>query len=187
MSCYLLYLGLAKEYPQLHHHTVLMPDRYRELVREVFDGQGLPSDLALYVHAPSRTDRTLAPAGGESIYVLAPVPHLDRGISWSQADPILRDRIIHYLEHDFGLTDLERSIVVERHFTPEDFATRLRSWQGAAFSIEPTLVQSAYFRPHNRQSDVAGLYLVGAGTHPGAGLPGTLLSAEITARLITEE
>ncbi len=91
---------------------------------------------------------------------------------------------MRYLEHQFGLTELQRSIVVERRFTPADFATRLGSRQGAAFSIEPTLDQSAYFRPHNRQSDVSGLYLVGAGTHPGAGLPGTLLSAEITAGLI---
>ncbi|MFN0070372.1 MAG: phytoene desaturase family protein [Chloroflexota bacterium] len=184
MSCYLIYLGLSRQYAQLRHHTVIMPDRYQEMIREVFDGQGLPNELALYVHAPTRTDPSLAPPGGESLYILAPVPHLGHGINWAKADQPFRDRIMNYLEHNFGLEDLERSIVVERRFNPTDFATRLRSWQGAAFSIEPTLLQSAYFRPHNRQSEVPGLYLVGAGTHPGAGLPGTLLSAEITSGLI---
>jgi phytoene desaturase len=184
MSCFLLYLGVRRTYPQLRHHTVIMPDRYEALIRDIFDGYGLPADLALYLHTPTRTDPALAPPGCESLYVLMPVPHLGRGIDWDRDGQTLRDRIIDYLEHDFGLTDLSTSIAVERRFTPVDFARRYKSWRGSAFSIEPILTQSAYLRPHNRVSKPAGLYLVGAGTHPGAGLPGALLSAEITAGLI---
>jgi phytoene desaturase len=187
MSCYLLYFGVRRTYDKLAHHTVLMPDRYAELIREVFDGRGLPKDLSLYLHAPTKSDKSLAPPGCESLYVLAPVPHLGRGVNWREMDQRFRDRIVRYLEHEFGLEDLEANIAVERRFTPRDFATRLRSWRGSAFSIEPTLAQSAYFRPHNRSGDVPGLYLVGAGTHPGAGLPGALLTADITAKLVLED
>jgi len=139
------------------------------------------------MHTPTRTDPTMAPPGCESLYALAPVPHLGRGIDWNHAGDVLRARIIQALEEQVGLDDLESSIVVERRFTPVDFATDLRSHLGAAFSIEPTLLQSAYFRPHNRSRDLPGLYLVGAGTHPGAGLPGVLLSAKITSRLVQED
>jgi phytoene desaturase len=187
MSCFLLYLGVRRTYPQLRHHTVLMPDRYKELITDVFDGRGLPADLALYLHTPTRTDPSLAPPDCESLYILAPVPHLGRGIDWRTAGTALRNRIVQYLENDFGLEELSESIAVERQFTPLDFAGRFQSWRGSAFSIEPTLIQSAYLRPHNRLGSPSGLYLAGAGTHPGAGLPGTLLSAEITAGLIQEQ
>lgn len=187
MSCFLLYLGLNRQYPQLRHHTIFMPRHYRKLIHEIFDGRGLPADLALYLHTPTRTDLTLAPAGCESLYVLAPVPNLAHGIDWSSQAQVLRTRILHFLEHEAGLTGLAESIVVERQFTPLDFASELRSHLGAAFSIEPTLTQSAYFRPHNRSGALEGLYLVGAGTHPGAGIPGVLLSANLTSRLVTED
>lgn len=187
MSCFLLYLGLDRQYPeQLLHHTIVMGPRYRGLIRDIFDGHGLPPDMSLYLHAPTRSDPSMAPPGGESLYVLAPVPHLGHGIDWrSQAQPF-RDRIVRFLEHDFGLTGLEQSIRVERCFTPLDFRDDLSSYLGSAFSIEPTLLQSAWFRPHNVSEDISGLYLVGAGTHPGAGLPGVLLSAKITADLIAQ-
>ena len=187
MSCFLLYLGLDRQYPeQLLHHTIVMAPRYRGLVRDIFDGHGLPPDMSLYLHAPTRTDPSLAPPGGESLYVLAPVPHLGRGIDWQgQAQPF-RDRIVRFLEHDFGLHGLEQSIRVERRYTPLDFRDDLSSYLGSAFCIEPTLLQSAWFRPHNLSEDVDGLFLVGAGTHPGAGLPGVLLSASITSRLVQE-
>lgn len=186
MSCFLLYLGVKRQYPHLRHHTIIMPGQYRKLIHDIFDGQGLPEDLALYLHAPTRTDPTLAPAGCESLYILAPVPNLAHGIDWSREAQAFRDRIIHFLEHEAGLEDLTANIVVERRFTPLDFASELRSHLGAAFSIEPTLTQSAYFRPHNRSSSIDGLYLVGAGTHPGAGIPGVLLSAELTSRLVAD-
>ena len=187
MSCFLLYLGVNHQYTKLRHHTILMPDDYKKLLTEVFDGQGLPSDLAFYLHVPTKTDASMAPPGGESLYVLVPVPHLRRGIDWKIASGVLRDRVIRFLEHDFGLEQLEASIVTEHRFTPLDFQDQLGSWLGSAFSIEPTLFQSAYFRPHNRSSKVAGLYFVGAGTHPGAGIPGVLLSAQITSDLVISD
>jgi len=187
MSCFLMYLGLDRQYPeQLLHHTIVMAPRYRGLIRDIFDGRGLPPDMSLYLHAPTRTDPSMAPAGGESLYVLAPVPHLGRGIDWARAAQPFRDRIVHFLEHEFGLQGLARSIRVEHRYTPLDFRDDLSSYLGSAFSIEPTLLQSAWFRPHNLSEDVDGLFLVGAGTHPGAGLPGVLLSAKITSRLIQD-
>jgi phytoene desaturase len=184
MSCFLLYLGLNRRYESLRHHTIVMPARYRQMVTEVFDGPDLPTDLALYLHTPTRTDPDMAPPGGESLTVLAPVPHLGGRIDWRTAAGPFRDRIVRFLEDDLGLTGLAGSIVVEHQFTPLDFEAQLGGWLGAAFSIEPTLLQSAWFRPHNRSNEVPGLYLVGAGTHPGAGIPGVLLSAAITSRLV---
>lgn len=186
MSCFLLYLGLDRQYPQLLHHTIVMGPRYRGLIRDVFDGHGLPPDASLYLHAPSKSDPSMAPPGGESLYVLAPVPHLGRGIDWTRQARPFRDRLVRSLERDLGLAGLEQAIRVERQFTPLDFRDALSSYLGSAFSIEPTLLQSAWFRPHNRSEDVGSLYLVGAGTHPGAGLPGVLLSARITSRLVAD-
>jgi phytoene desaturase len=187
MSCFLLYLGINRKYEHLRHHTIIMPDRYRELIHDIFDGQGIPGDLALYLHVPTKTDPSMAPSGCESLYVLAPVPNLAHGVDWAHEAPAFRDKIIHFLEQEAGLEGLEASIVTEYAFTPLDFASELRSYLGAAFSIEPTLFQSAYFRPHNRSNDMEGLYFVGAGTHPGAGIPGVLLSANITSRLVIED
>jgi phytoene desaturase len=187
MSCFLLYLGLNRQYEQLKHHTIIMPERYRELIQAIFDGHGLPEDIALYLHAPTRTDPSFAPPGGESLTILAPVPNLAHGIDWAQQAPAFRDKIIRFLEQRVGLEGLESSIRVEQHFTPLDFEAQLQSYLGAAFSIEPTLFQSAYLRPHNRSSQIERLYFVGAGTHPGAGIPGVLLSAAITSRLVNQD
>lgn len=187
MSCFLLYLGLNRQYPLLRHHMIYMPKQYYRLVHEIFDGQGMPTDLALYLHTPTRTDPTLAPAGCESLSVLVPVPHLGRGLDWTCESQALRNRIVSFLEYQAGLTGLARSIVVEHQFTPLDFASELRSHLGAAFSIEPTLTQSAYFRPPNRSRRLTGLYFVGAGTHPGAGIPGVLLSATLTSKLVVQD
>jgi phytoene desaturase len=187
MSCFLLYLGLKRQYPQLRHHTIYMPQDYRGMIQALFDGRGLPADLALYLHTPTRSDPSLAPPGGESLYILAPVPHLGHGVDWERETPAFRERILSYLEGPGGLAGLRESIVTEHVFTPLDFASQLRSHLGAAFSLEPTLFQSAYFRPHNRDPRIGGLYFVGAGTHPGAGIPGVLLSAAITARLVAED
>jgi phytoene desaturase len=187
MSCFLLYLGLNRTYDQLKHHTIIMPQNYRGLIHDIFDGQGLPDDLALYLHAPTKTDPSMAPPGGESLYILAPVPNLAHGIDWASAAPAFRDKIIRFLEEEMGMEGLEASIRVERQFTPLDFESQLQSHLGAAFSIEPTLFQSAYLRPHNRDNHIDRLYFVGAGTHPGAGIPGVLLSAAITSRLVNDD
>jgi phytoene desaturase len=187
MSCYLLYVGLSRQYPELRHHTIVMPRDFRKVVTEIFDVKRIPSDIPMYIHTPSRTDPGMAPPGGESMYILVPVPNLSSGIDWTVTGDDLRERVMDALENEVGLEGFREAIVVEHRFTPVDFQEELGSWFGAAFSIEPTLMQSAYFRPHNRLSEIDGLYLVGAGTHPGAGVPGVLLSAEIAADLILKE
>jgi phytoene desaturase len=187
MSCFLVHLGLDQRYPHMRHHTVLMPADYQGAVQAIFSGHLLEDDLAAYIHIPTRTDPDMAPPGGETLYVLIPVPNLAGDIDWTVAENRIRDRAMGLLERELGMEDIEKHIVVERRFTPLDFQDSLRSYLGAGFSIEPTLFQSAYFRPHNRSEDVPNLYLVGAGTHPGAGLPGVLLSAEIAANLIASD
>jgi phytoene desaturase len=187
MSCFLLYLGVRKEYPQLKHHTLIVSKRYRELVEDIFDRKIVPDDFSLYVHAPTRTDPALAPPGCESMYVLFPVPHLGGGVDWDKAAGPLRDRLLAFLEEDFGLTGLRQNLDVLEMFTPKDFASSLNAHLGSAFSIEPRLMQSAYFRPHNRSEELKHLYFVGAGTHPGGGVPGVLLSAEATESCILED
>lgn len=187
MSCFLLYLGVRRQYPQLLHHTIILSERYRELVEDIFDRKVLANDFSLYLHVPTRTDATMAPAGCESMYVLAPVPHLGGGVDWSVEAERFKNRILDHLENHVGLTDLRTHLEVCEMFTPLDFASQLRSHLGNAFALEPRLTQSAYFRPHNRSEDVKGLYLVGAGTHPGGGVPGVLLSAEATERCILED
>ncbi len=187
MSCYLLYAGVSRSYAHLAHHTIVMPTQYEQQLRELFDGDGTLSELAFYLHAPVRTDPSFAPAGHESLYILVPVPHLARGGDWTERGrERFRERVLTTLEYLHGLTGLTGAIETWREWTPLDFQNALRSQHGAAFSFEPTLLQSAYFRPHNR-SGIAGLYFVGAGTHPGAGIPGVLLSAVVTARLVSDD
>jgi phytoene desaturase len=188
MSCYLLYLGTDRQFDKLLHHTIVMPRDYKRAISSIFGGAKLPDDLAFYVHAPTKTDPSMAPPGGESLYVLVPVPNLAAlPVDWSEMAPRFRDTVVQFLEDDFGLESLEASIQVEHSFTPADFETELQSLHGSAFSIEPTLSQSAYFRPHNRSRDLEGLYVTGAGTHPGAGVPGVLLSAKITSALVAQD
>jgi phytoene desaturase len=186
MSCFLLYVGLSRQYPELAHHTIVMPKDFRRVVGDIFDTKRVPDDIPMYIHTPTRTDPSMAPPGRESMYILVPVPNLSSGIDWELIADDLRERIVDSVESELGLEGFRDSIVVEHRFTPLDFRDELSSWLGAAFSIEPTLTQSAYFRPHNMLSEVEGLFLVGAGTHPGAGVPGVLLSAEITTNLIRE-
>jgi phytoene desaturase len=188
MSLFVVYFGTDRKYPDCAHHTVLFGPRYRQLLREIFHGPALPDDFSLYLHAPTVSDPALAPDGCEAFYVLAPVPHLGNArIDWDD-DAIKNayaDRILAALERD--LPDLRRHIVTRRIFTPRDFETQLGAYQGSAFSVAPQLKQSAYFRPHNRDRDIPGLYLVGAGTHPGAGVPGVINSAKATARVIFDD
>jgi phytoene desaturase len=187
MSCFLMYLGVRRQYPQLLHHTIILSERYRGLVEDIFDRKILSDDFSMYLHAPSRTDPTMAPPGCESMYVLVPVPHLGSKVNWLEEAPRLRDRILDHLEVRFGLDGLRQHIEVIEMFTPEDFSRQLNAHMGNAFALEPRLTQSAYFRPHNRSEDVERLYLVGAGTHPGGGVPGVLLSAEATEKCILED
>ncbi|WP_419806712.1 phytoene desaturase family protein [Terriglobus sp.] len=178
MGLFVLYLGLRRQYPALAHHTILLGEKYQELLEEIFEGNTLSDDLSLYLHAPTRTDPSLAPAGCDSMYVLAPVPNLRSGIDWSVEAVRLEEKILNALE-DTVCPGIRDAIDVRFHVTPEHFRDHLLTHHGTGFSIQPTLLQSAWFRFHNRSEDVEGLYLVGAGTHPGAGLPGVLCSAKV--------
>jgi phytoene desaturase len=165
---------------------VLFGPRYRELLSEIFSGSTLPDDFSLYLHCPTVTDPSLAPAGGAAFYVLSPVPHLGHAaIDWRREGERYADRILAYLERE--LPDLRRHVVTRRYITPETFRDELAAYHGSAFSVAPKLVQSAWFRPHNRDPKIPGLYIVGAGTHPGAGMPGVLNSAKATAGLVVAD
>lgn len=187
MSLFLIYFGTRRQYPEMAHHTVVFGPRYRELLDDIFRKGVLAEDFSLYLHAPTRTDPSLAPPGSEAFYVLSPVPNLAANpIDWKKEGPRYAERILAYLEKHH-LPGLRESIVTQRIFTPEDFKEELNSHHGAAFSLEPVLTQSAYFRVANRCPRVGGLYFVGAGTHPGAGVPGVVNSAKATAKLMLED
>ena len=187
MSAFLLYLGTDRPFPKLLHHTLMVGSGYKDFIRDVTRGTALPQTYSTYVHAPSRTEPEMAANGGDSIYALLPVPNLRAGVDWERAADGLRDAVVADFEDTFGLTGLDASVVVEHRMTPRDFATELGAMYGNAFAVEPTLHQSAYFRQPNRDRSIAGMYYVGGGTHPGAGIPGVLLSAEVTANLITAD
>ena len=184
MSLYVLYFGTDRAFPGLVHHNVMFGQRYKELLKDIFDRGVVADDFSLYLHAPTLTDPSLAPEGCHSFYVLSPVPHLGHGkFDWAKDGTAYGDRILDYLEKRY-MPGLKESIKVRRQITPLDFETRLDAHLGAAFSLEPTLTQSAYFRVHNRDDRIRGLYFVGAGTHPGAGIPGVIGSAKATAGVI---
>jgi phytoene desaturase len=186
MSLFVMYFGTHRRYEQLAHHTILFGQRYKGLLNDIFHGRGLPEDFSLYLHAPTVSDPSLAPPGGEAFYVLSPVPHLGRAdVDWDAVATRYGDAILESLEsHLPGLRD---SIVTRRHFTPTDFRDQLNAFQGSAFSVAPKLMQSAYFRPHNKSERIPGLYIVGGGTHPGAGVPGVINTAKATAGIIAKD
>jgi phytoene desaturase len=187
MSCLLLYLGADRTFEQLLHHTLLVGADYRRFIADVTRRGRLPSSYSTYVHAPARTEPAMAPPGGDSLCVLLPVPNLRSGVDWEREGDAVRDALVADLQTTFGLHGLHGAIRVEHRMAPPDFARRFGAVDGNAFASEPTLHQSAYFRPHNRDRRVAGLYLAGGGTHPGAGIPGVLLGAEVTAGLIAAD
>lgn len=186
MSCFLLYLGTRKKYPELAHHTLILAERYKGLIDEIFAHKKLPDDFSMYLHVPTATDQDMAPEGCESMYVLVPVPNLRADTDWEAEKEDYKNKILTFLE-EWGMEGLNESLEVCHIFTPNDFKTELNATDGNAFALEPKLLQTAYFRPHNRSEDVSGLYIVGAGTHPGAGVPGVMLSAEATFSCIAED
>ena len=186
MSCFLLYLGTKKQYPELEHHTLILSERYKELLKDIFDKKILPEDFSMYLHVPTRTDPAMAPEGSESMYVLVPVANNRSGLDWETLKEDFADRILTFLE-EWGLEGLKENLEVLHIFTPDDFGEQLNAYHGNAFAIVPKFTQTAWFRPQNRSEDVDGLYLVGAGTHPGAGVPGVFMSAETTYGSIAED
>jgi phytoene desaturase len=179
MSCFLLYLGTRRQYPELEHHTLILTERYRGLLDDIFKRKILPDDFSMYLHVPTRTDPSMAPEGCESMYVLVPVANLKGEVDWEAHREAFADKVIDFLE-DWGMEGLRENLEVLHIMDPTHFRDELNSLHGNAFSIVPKFTQTAWFRPHNRSEDVDGLYLVGAGTHPGAGVPGVFLSAETT-------
>jgi phytoene desaturase len=185
MSLFVWYFGTKRKYEDVAHHTILLGPRYRGLLDDIFERKILADDFSLYLHRPTATDPKLAPEGHDAFYVLSPVPHLDAGVDWSVEAERYRSRIADYLSSTV-LPGLESEIVASHMLTPQGFHDELLSLKGAAFGLQPLLSQSAYFRPHNESEDVEGLYLVGAGTHPGAGVPGVLSSAKILDRTVPD-
>jgi phytoene desaturase len=183
MGLFVMYFGTTRTYPDVAHHTIWMGERYQELLNDIFHRQKLAEDFSLYVHRPTATDPSFAPPGQDSFYVLCPVPNLQADIDWATEGPRLRDRIVEALERTM-LPGLKATITADFYKTPEDFRDEYRSVHGAGFSVAPIFRQSAWFRFHNKSESVRNLYLVGAGTHPGAGVPGVLCSAKVIDALI---
>ena len=186
-SLFVLYFGLKGEHADIPQHSILFGPRYKELLREIYAGNELADDFSLYLHHPTASDPSLAPAGHSTFYVLSPVPHLGKApLDWEQLAPRYADRILSYLEERL-IPGLKDKLVHKSWFTPENFRDELNAHLGSAFSLEPVLWQSAYFRTHNRDAELTNLYFVGAGTHPGAGIPGVVGSAKATAKLMLED
>jgi phytoene desaturase len=185
MSLFVWYFGTRQQFHDIPHHMILMGPRYRELLADIFKRKILAKDFSLYLHRPSASDPTVAPPGHDTFYVLSPVPHLQSGVDWSVVAEPYRQAIAQSL-HNTIMPGFEQHITESFITTPQDFQDRLLSFRGAAFGPEPVLTQSAWFRPHNKSEDIAGLFMVGASTHPGAGMPGVIASAKALESVIPD-
>jgi phytoene desaturase len=185
MGLFVWYFGTNRQWPEVPHHTILLGPRHDELLRDIFDRKILAGDFSLYLHRPTATDPSLAPPGCDGFYVLSPVPNLQGQIDWSEKAEPYRAAIEKSLNAGV-LPGLTGSIVTSKLMTPDDFATNYLSMHGAGFGLEPRLLQSAWFRPHNRSEELQNLFLVGAGTHPGAGVPGVLSSARVLDEVVPD-
>ena len=185
MSLFVWYFGTKRKYEDVAHHTILLGPRYKGLLDDIFENKVLAEDFSLYLHRPTTTDPALAPAGCDTFYVLSPVPHLDADVDWDDMRQRYRDKICKYLA-DTVMPGLEHQIASEHILDPIGFRDELLSHKGAAFGVEPVLWQSAYFRPHNRSEEIDNLFIVGAGTHPGAGVPGVLSSAKVLEQVLPD-
>jgi phytoene desaturase len=187
-SLFVVHFGLRGDFPNIPHHMILFGPRYRELLADIYDHGVLPEDFSLYLHHPTITDPTMSPPGHAAFYVLAPVAHQGKlPIDWAVQGPILEKRILDEVGRRCDIPDIHERLVVNFHYTPQDFTQDLNAHLGSAFSLEPVLTQSAWFRTHNRDDTIGNLYFVGAGTHPGAGIPGVVGSAKATAALMLED
>lgn len=183
MGLFVLYFGTRKTYPDVAHNTIWLGSRYKELLNDVFNRKVLADDFSLYIHRPTATDRSFAPEGCDSFYALCPVPNNSSRLDWAEEGPRLKQRIIEALSATI-LPGLEHVITADFIMTPDDFESRYLSVEGNGFSVAPYFLQSAWFRFHNKSESLSNLYLVGAGTHPGAGIPGVLCSAKIVGDLV---
>mgnify|MGYP006168223801 CR=1 FL=1 len=183
MGLFVLFFGTKKKYPEVKHHTILFGNQYKKLLKQIFNGKSLPNDLSIYLHRPTATDITFAPKGCDSYYALVPVPNLKTKINWKKDASFFKKLIIATLEKKV-LKNLHENIIEDFYMTPLDFQNDYLSYKGTGFSIAPYFTQSAWFRFHNKSETIKNLILVGAGTHPGAGIPGVLSSAKVMERLL---
>ena len=186
-SLFLVHFGVKGNFPDIPHHNILFGPRYQGLLDDIYEHGVLAEDFSLYLHHPSASDPSMAPEGHATFYALAPVPHMGKfPADWAEVGPVLEARILAEVKKRL-IPDLDQRIVTKFSYAPPDFAKDLSAHLGSAFSLEPLLTQSAWFRTHNRDDDISNLYFVGAGTHPGAGIPGVLGSAKATAALMIGE
>ncbi|MES2290210.1 MAG: phytoene desaturase [Pseudomonadota bacterium] len=187
-SLFVLHFGIKGTWPGIPHHMILFGPRYAGLLKDIYDHGVLSEDFSLYLHHPTVTDPSLAPEGCSTFYALAPVPHTGKfPADWDgTVGEMLKERILDEIERRL-IPDIRSRIVTQFHYTPNDFTRDLNAHMGSAFSLEPTLMQSAYFRVHNRDDAIPNLYFTGAGTHPGAGIPGVVGSAKATAALMLQD
>ena len=187
-SLFVVHFGLKGHFPNIPHHMILFGPRYKGLLSDIYDHGVLPEDFSLYLHHPSITDPSMAPEGHSTFYALAPVPHRGKfPVNWDEVGPILEKRMLDEIGKRLNIPDIHSRVVTKFHYAPSDFSADLNAHLGSAFSLEPILLQSAFFRVHNRDDHIPNLYFVGAGTHPGAGIPGVVGSARATASLMLEE
>lgn len=189
MSLFVLYFGFRRdEKPlDLRHHNIILGPRYEALLRDIFKHKVLAKDFSQYLHVPTLTDPSLAPAGFHAAYTLVPVPHQGSGLNWSRLGQPFADTLLQFLDERGYIPDLRARLVTQSFITPDYFQKTLSSYLGNGFGLEPILAQSAFFRPHNRSEDVSNLYLVGQNVQPGGGTPSVMMSAKMTARLIAED
>ncbi|MEJ2459508.1 MAG: phytoene desaturase family protein, partial [Novosphingobium sp.] len=186
-SLFVVHFGLEGTWPGIPHHTILFGPRYKGLLDDIFEHGVLPRDFSIYLHHPTVTDPSMAPQGKSTFYALVPVANMGKlPIDWAEVGPELERRVLTEVGRRL-IPDIDDRIVTRFHYAPPDFEADLGAWKGNAFSLEPLLTQSAYFRGHNRDDKLKNFYLVGAGTHPGAGIPGVISSAKATAKLMQED
>ena len=186
-SLFVVHFGIEGTWPGIPHHMILFGPRYRELLTDIYEHGVLSADFSLYLHHPTVSDPGMAPEGCSTFYALAPVPHMGKlPVDWDEIGPIYAERILDEIERRL-IPDIRSRIKVQFHYTPADFGRDLNAHLGSAFSLEPILTQSAWFRVHNRDDKIPNLYFVGAGTHPGAGIPGVVGSAKATAGLMLDD
>ena len=183
MGLFVYYFGTKKIYKDVAHHTIKFGNKYKEHLVDIFENKKLNEDISYYLHRPSATDKSMAPDGNDCFYVLVPVPNNQSGINWSVEGDNIKNLIIEKMEKNL-LPNLKENIIEDFYLTPDYFEKELNTKYGSGFSIQPKFSQSAYFRFHNKSEIYEGLYFVGAGTHPGAGIPGVLSSAKVLDKIL---